>query len=395
MSQEIYEKFRNAIVSIYSEAQYGPDPALDTIFFSGGGFFIKGHYIITAAQIVLMNPQESFRYVPANGVMTRMQRIWVQVYNVNNSCKSYAYEATLIGVDGAGDSALLKIDPNKPWNQNLPRIKDQPYFKWGNNRKYLPGNSVTSINSSISSFDYQSISQGNVRNNRFMERNGDIVYEEVFTTLPLTNDSIFPFGGNGSPILDACGRVVGLLNNTLSLSGEEVSGGPSEHFVKRVIKQLIAADKGQLSPHVQLITDPFGNFYSYVKGYLGFQWKVVITLDFISFLAPDGCTSEFILTPQGPGTKEIIGMLIIYVDGAGGCSPSTGTNSPFLGTIVPGDIVTHINGKAIGNIPCQIIPTLVTWKLLPGDNVTLKYRKGTEFFVTEYETTAPLASFPK
>lgn len=117
---------------------------------------------------------------------------------------------------------------------------------------------------------------------------------------------------------------------------------------------------------------------------------------------PDACDSVYNPDPAGPGLKEVLGLQVDGVDGLETIDPnyclsflSTGTNSPFLGIIFPGDIITHINNQPIGDLANQIAPTVITWRLLEGDLVTLRYRKASEFYTNEYESTQSLAKFPE
>lgn len=111
----------------------------------GNGFFIRGHYIVCPASLVLLPPAMTayaVRYPLVNpatavdpngtvtGQMVQPSEIIVDVFNVNTKGRelhdalSYSYKATLVGVDGAADIAVLRIDMDDCYNANNPCIND-------------------------------------------------------------------------------------------------------------------------------------------------------------------------------------------------------------------------------------------------------------------------------
>lgn len=435
---EVYQKVKNATVSVktVTTLRLGGErePVFIRQFVSGSGFFIrrdhfhhhdshhsheekgsddsKGcktpgseryakYYIVCPAHLVLLQGQtlELKRFPVSNSPYTRVERIFVQVYNVNGTDQSFAYEADLVGFDGAGDTALLKINHGKKWNRKLPVIEHQPFIEFEDSIKYGKGEPLYVIGDALVS-DFQSVSKGVVRDNHFLDPTGTIVHESV-----LTDATITP-GNSGSPMVSKFGKAVGMVTFFFTPDFYTFGGGPSQRFMKPVLKALIEADQNECrdvcrSPcskrknhHVKKVEDIFGDFFVYVKGYMGFNWTRVDAFSYIDLLTPDGCSSVFVDSEEGPKTKKILGIVINQVDGAGGCSASSGVSSPFLGKIIPGDIITHIDDIPVGCLDRQIIPTLVTWRLGKGDKIKLTYRKAKEFFREKHCIKEGLAEFP-
>ena len=194
------------------------------LFMTGNGFFIKGHYIVAPTELVICPPiPDLARYPYVDGTSTpntvpfKATRILVTVFNVNGSGHSFIYEADLVGVDGAGNIAVLKINYNKKWNLCNPCIeKCHPYFKFGKSREMKDGETVYGIGGIVSgsgdividnSHFSRNISKSILSDHRYLDLNGIIIQECI--TLP-SGDSII----RGIPIVNCQGRVIGMqINN--------------------------------------------------------------------------------------------------------------------------------------------------------------------------------------
>lgn len=388
------------------------------VILSGNGFFIKGHYIVVPAQLVLLPPSLTSavnRYPYYNpkdlalgqmkNQMIRASRILVDVYNVNGECHSFIYEADLIGVDGAGDLAVLKINPQRQWNRCNPCInKCHPYLDFGKSRcskagdvAYLLGDYLGRDDSNVS------VVQGLVGDHRHAQKLGFALQELI-----LVSSTTIGAGAVGMPILNAEGKVIGLQTiNRQSFSDRDLIAGPSELFMRRVIKKLI---KGTCSRkydcNLESICDPAGAYYRYKKAYLGLAYNVFqgyeydVTIDYTSG-APFAGEKRIRLTDNGefmnsPSCKELIGLRVVglaglnpnqdlgvnnglfYVPGGEAVAPLPAElpESPLLGKLAPGDVITHFDDFAVGDLHKQITPSLITWRACAGDRVTLTYRKG-------------------
>lgn len=477
--QEIGCKFGNAVVGVQAEyillgtgvggATATTALAADTradIILNGNGFFIKGHYIICPAQLVLLPPSltsvaNRFPFFDATNLtlgqmkdqMICASRILVTVYNVNNKNCSYVYEAGLIGVDGAGDIAVLKIKNCSSWNQpqnacpGNPCVKPcHPYFKFGKSKALDNGEKVYLIGDFISSlYDQRALNAncavvaGNVADHRYVDYAGWQLPETVLVNAPAYSFT------SGLPILDCQGRVVGMQTADLAavlphaITQEQGAGyvaGPSEYFMRRVVKSII---KGfcPRKPNCQLevICDPVGSYIRYKKGYLGLAYDVFVggyydvTTDYTSGTGPLGeprirldANGNFL---DSPVCKSVAGIRVLgvaglnplgttgiangfyYVPGGTGAAPlpSFLPNSPLLGKVVPGDLIVSMNGCPLGDAKGQIAPSLVTWRTCANEQVSICYRKGgnalnsadnsaTENYATNYSLSSCLADYP-
>lgn len=484
--EEIVCQFADAVVELHSEfillgtgasgftgatggTPLAPGVRADVIL-EGNGFFIKGHYIVAPAHLVLLPPSltsvaNRFPYLDAGnrdlGVIrnqvVRASRILVSVFNVNGKGHSFVYEADLVGVDGAGDIAVLRINYKKQWNLCNPCVeKCHPFLQFGSSRGAKDGEKVYLIGDYISNaIDRRqfnavgAISEGILSDHRYLEYTGFALAESVLVSAPAYSFS------SGLPILDCQGRVLGMQTSDLAavapsvniltigtfpvINQSEGSGlvaGPSEFFMRRVIKSII---KGTCSRkyncQLEVVCDPAGSFYRYLKGYAGIAYDVFtgvdydITTDFTSG-SPIAGRERVRLSPNGdflssPSCKEIVGIRVLglaggnpsgalgvpngffYVPGGVGPAPLPASLpvSPFLGRLVPGDVITHIKGIPLGDVEKQIAPSLITWRLGPGDQIDICYRRGgnagplvdngfTENYDNLYTFTACLTEFP-
>lgn len=455
---EIAEKYADAVVGIQSEfillgtgaagftgitggTPLAPDVRTDVIL-EGNGFFIRGHYIVAPAHLVLLPPSLSsvvnrYPYYDPNelelGVMrdemVRASRILVNVYNVNGEPHSFVYEADLLGVDGAGDIAVLSINYKKHWNLCNPCIEPcHPYLNFGSSRSVCKGEKAYLLGDYVSNslFPRQinsagCISEGLVSDYRYADYSGFASAEFVVVSAPAYTYS------SGLPILDSCGRVIAMQVSDIASTVEPVPvatgatgnaflsqrlgsglvGGVSEFFMRRIIKCIIRGScSRKYNHHLERICDPAGPFYRYRKGYLGIAYNIFngvdydITTDFTSGSATSG-RPRIRLAPNGeflsaPKCKEILGIKVIgvaganptdangvpngyfYVPGGTGAGPLPEwlQPSPVLGRINPGDLITHIEGHRLGDLKLQIAPGVVTWRLCAGDQLDISYRRG-------------------
>lgn len=372
LAAEIYQKVKDATVTL---SMFFEEPINDV--FTCSGFFIKGHYIISAAHCVIFEPILPDQYL-------RASRIFAQVYNVNGEGKNLIYELVLVGVDGAGDIAVLKIDYNKPWNNCLPRLRDQPTLEFGKSKSYPIGGDAFVVGDPLG-IDYKSIAAGVVRDNQYADKTGISVQELILLDVSTAS------GNSGSPILDNQGKVIGLLTIGFSLFAD-INGGPSQNFIYPVIKRIIKGDLGKCSPHLQIINSPQGQYFRYLKGYMGISWTVVGTIEYLLRPSSDACSLNFNLNT--PGTRQVVGIQVYQIDGASGCNFSSGTNSPFLNILLPGDIITHLDDKPLGMLEGQISPTLITWSKVAGNIISIKFRKESENYAKEYCVEILLQQFP-
>ncbi len=484
--EEIYCKYKDAVVELHSEfillgstgttagtegnipftsatggTPLAPNSRMDYIL-EGNGFFIKGHYIIAPAQLVLLPPSLTSvvnRYPLAEGSTTlgtiknqmiQASRILVSVFNVNGKGCSYVYEAELVGVDGAGDIAVLKINYNKQWNACNPCVeKCHPYLTFAKSRGCIGGEKVYMLGD-FAGNDFEGntfnavggIVDGLLADHRYLEYSGWVLPECVLVSAPAYSFSA------GLPILNCRGQVVGMQTTDLYASNpllhpqiQQQSGvgfvsGPSEYFMRKVIASIIRGTcSRRYNCQLETICDPVGSYYRYKKGYAGIAYEVFtgkdydITSDFTSGAAYAN-VPRIRLSPTGdflsyPACKDLVGIKVL---GLAGINPTDATDilngyfyvpggtgtaslnsdllvSPFLGKLLPGDVITHINGIALGDLNQQIAPSLITWRLCANDQIEVRYRRGgnslnsgdntfTENYENQYTARCCLNEFP-
>lgn len=386
---------------------------------SGNGFFVKGHYIVCPAHLVLLPPQlnsVAVRYpfqdanraqgLPIQNKMTRCSRILVGVANVNNKGHGFQYEAQLVGVDGAGDIAVLKIYEKTAWNLNNPCIqKCHPWLELGQSRAAVDGQRVYTIQNGID----LSVTPSSLSDHRYLDQTGLALPEMILVAQPLYEI------GSGAPVVNGQGQVLGFLTAGAAAAGPTgfYQMGPSEFFFSRVVKTIIKNScSRKCCAQVLTICDPAGAYLSYQKAYLGVAYQLFdgadydITTDYTSATGANGVENgnpRVRLTSAGafmyqPSCKQIIGIQVLGVAGGntgdafgvtngywfvpgGTAAASSYLASPlpvsgFLGTVNPGDMITHINGVALGDLEKQVAPALVTWRVRPGDQVEITFRQG-------------------
>lgn len=481
--EEIVCKFGDAVVEIHSEfillgtgatgfngatggTPLGANVRADVIT-EGNGFFIKGHYIVAPAHLVLLPPSltsvaNRFPFFSSSDLdlgamknqMVRASRILVSVFNVNNKGHSFVYEADLVGVDGAGDIAVLKINYNKQWNICNPCVdKCHPFLTFGYSRSAKEGEKIYLIGDNVSSSSnlrrfnaVGAISEGLLSDHRYIDYAGFALQESV-----LVSADAYSFS-SGLPILDCQGRVIGMQTTDLAavFQGVNVSSapsffqgfgagfvaGPSEFFMRRVVKSIINGTcSRKYNCQLEVVCDPAGTFYRYKKAYAGIAYDIFtgvdydVTADYTSGSSV-GAQPRVRLTSNGdfmssPSCKEIVGLRVLglaganpndangvangyyYVPGGTAAAPLVPylPASTFLGRLLPGDVITHINGVALGDLDKQIAPSLITWRLCAGDQIAICYRRGgnalntadnsfTENYDNFLDFTACLGDFP-
>jgi hypothetical protein len=443
--EEIYFRKKDATVAITSEIHLttsnAEDPAserkLSSQYLTGTGFFVKGHYIICPASLVLIPSSmlyngivgyNRFPFVsddqktPTSPVneMTSVSRITVDVYNLNGSGHSFTYEADLLAVDGIGDIAILKIDNEKKFNNGFehPIKSFHPCFEFGNSRGYRTGMKASVIGNSAPNTlksgigGNRLINSGVVTFNRSLDSQGWAQQENISVDVEKSVCAI------GSPILDAWGRVIGMVTT----NGSGPVSGPSEFFMNKSLECMFAAIKCPEKETQELIIDNIGNYHRFLRGYFGVAWNVVTGVDYLTNPSTSG--SDYSSNPTGnsnlivrldqngdlattPSFKELIGLKVKTVAGstevtkyqvvgstAIGNVPAL-VDSPLLTVIKPNDIITHIRKCPLGEGFRQIPISLLGSVSKPGDEVKIRYHKASDNWESNYEALIVLEEVPK
>lgn len=438
------------IIPVTGSTPLGADSRAD-VFIGANGFFVKGHHIVCPASAVLLPPSLTSTVLrwpltknPPNTALriqsefTRASRVIVTVYGIpGKGCDkkkvkvAYSYEADIIGIDGAGDIAVLWIDVNRPYNKSFPCIpEDHPYFVWGDSRRSLDGDRIYLIGNNITSFYAENTdNSANALIRGILSKHRHVDYQGWVLPELLLLDAVVIGESTGSPVIDCEGRVIGMQTTSL----DDVNNVPtginnfpttsrgngsvcaiSQKFMEDVVRKLGASFCTRKHDcKVLLIDDPAGSYLRYMKGYLGIAYNVVTGPDFtsttdytstatVSSGTGDGFprirlddAGEFVPEPE---CKKVEGIKVIgiaglnptqaagvvgglwYVPGGDAFSaPLLVAEAPisnFITRIQPGDIILEINAIPVGDLHHQVAPSLVSWRTCPGDLVEICYRRG-------------------
>ncbi|MBI3480432.1 MAG: trypsin-like peptidase domain-containing protein [Nitrosomonadales bacterium] len=230
-----------------------------------------------------------------------------------------AYKASLVGTSPMHDIAVLKININQKYSSPLPI---------GTSRDLKVGQKVFAIGNPFG-LDW-TLTNGIVSalNRSLTEESGAMVEHLI-----QTNAAINP-GNSGGPLLDSAGRLIGINTAIYSPNGANAGIGFAVPVdtVNRVVPQLIRNGK-------------------YNRPALGIEIDDNLNARLMEILEIKGVV---ILRVQ-PGTSA----------GAAGLKGIVQTNK---GEIVPGDIITAIEGKPVDSVG-KLVALLDDYKV--GDKVKL------------------------
>jgi hypothetical protein len=472
-SEQIFTKYSDAVVQVNGEFWFAanninpnakptdplPDQAETYVVCTNvSGFFINKHYIVCPASgimaplsitsaVYVLPGQADLNYendgkigcgigdFGCDGKIKEYKNpvtatnISVTINNVNGKCYSFRYRAELVGLDGAGDVAVLYIDSKHPCNKNNPCIEEcHPYFKFGSSKNAKIGSTVHLIgdtsasNPTIPFHSYEtSFVTGTLNNNRYCDPSGWVLSECVSVSAPVYGFS------SGLPIIDKCGRVIGMQTcaikpqfqevvyqsncNTASVAVEEpnISNlsqvllnmgkviGPSEFMIRKVVKELIDAFCNRKHGHKHIHRNGCGPLI-YEKKYLGIAYSKFTAANYDKQCPVNenciACYNQFpgIMKPVSsdanccvcPGqssncTTSCYQLAGIVVDAIAGVSPNGHVKIGLLGEpssapvqkwFVPGVLCDDKEDPADGVkfLPRPKIETLVP--LSPGDVIT-------------------------
>ena len=306
----IYEKAKDACVTM--ETIYIVDNEPQT--FVGSGFFIsKDGYLLTNAHNII-NFSE---YNEQTEEFLQFAELYIVVRNIDgtgNNTVITQNDIQVIGVDQMADLAVLKLD-----------LSDQTFLKWSDSRKARKGDNCYTIGNPFLA-DYNSIASGIIRDNKYYtndERLGGP--EQILTDIPT-------YGGNsGGPILDDCGKILGIMSFIFINNDEEgayaMSGGTSQWMGEKIVKKIINSG-----------SDNVGTI-------LGIQAAALFPVEYTFNNLP---------------VPEWIGVLPTDVV----------ANSPVSEVLLTVDFITHADGIPIGVLDNQFGISAATWLKSPGDEST-------------------------
>jgi S1-C subfamily serine protease len=441
-----------------------PGTRMDVVL-NGNGFFIKNHYIVCPAHLVLLPPSlmgtAVVRY-PTFGTyltttlpgpagtdsrminqMVQASSILITVTNVNGSGKNFVYSGKLIGVDGAGDIAVLQIVnccPTACTPCDIPPVIQEchPFLKFADSRRAKDGEKVFTIGDLMTTYinnnnqvdGYGAINEGVLSRHRHADTTGWVLSEllVVSTTVYSRN--------SGMPILNCQGRVIGMQTTTVGGVADGYVGAVSEFFMRRVIKELISSCKRRCaSCHIESIWDPqISSYNRYVHGYLGIAYELMTAQSYntsVNYTSGSPIAGLPIVT-LGQVCKKVEGLLVQGVAGINPAATALVTNgyyfvpsisdagnlpqpfpldngtqfatanaltlpqSPLKPFIFPGDVITEIGGLTLGDLGTQIPPSIITWRLCPGEKIDITWITAAGLATCTRRTICvTLAQYPK
>lgn len=316
-SPYIYYKVKDAIVTLTMNHKGR--------YYSGSGFlfaFNNEIYVITCAHNVV--------FWDINDLVSN---VYATVINVNGEPGvSRVYKCEIIGIDGAGDIAVLK-----PKSDQINAFK-HPSLRFSDNTKELKGDFCTVIGNPFG-FDHNSIASGIIRDE-------SCTYSSFWwasTVECISTDVATSPGNSGSPILNKNGHVIGMLTFGPS-NAEGISNGPSSKIIKYVIDTILDEYRFNLEVKTKLVN----GVRLFVKGWLGISWKDITAMELA------------ILFNHNIPDVNVQGL---YVMG------------DLLGNFKRGDILLTINGIKLGSLEGHGMLSDVTWFKKGGDIVTIEYMR--------------------
>jgi S1-C subfamily serine protease len=332
-------KLKNAtcsITSIYS-------------FFTsiGSGFFIKKnnkYFIITCAHLVEDNPH----------------KIYIDVQNVNNVQGEHRQiRCKLIGMDRASDIAVLCPVSLKESPKDGFDITDQPFLNFGDSTSTKIGEKCYIIGNA-SGLDPFSIVDGLVRDNKFVL---DLATESILISAPISP------GTSGSPILNKCGQVIGMIGYSIrdiDSNFPGLVGGSTQFMMEKIINIIIENNSDYTT-----------------KGFIGIIYFTTIS-DYIL------ATLRFMFPNFLDGNYDVLkGIVILSLT-----NPATNATIPLQNL----DIITKIKDLktneelCVGNLDGQYHPSRMSWFKKEGDKVELTVTRPSTN--TTFTTIITLEKYP-
>lgn len=390
---DIYYCLKDAVVRIRTVTGLLFDNAQVNRITEGNGFLVKygdgcHHclYVVTASQLLLVEPGNGTRIPPPVDLpgaqnFARVDEIYVEVTNVNGCGVGYIYKAVLVGLDGANDVGVLRIDPNEEYNRSNPVLnpKKHPSLEWGCSRRTPIGTAAYLI----SGEGQQQLQESVISNNRYFQFAGQPSFEGVL----VRGFTIDP-DDTGAPFLDARGRVIGVAAN---IPFYNFQGAVAQHIAQRIVEAIIGGLGGCYGAQLEVFQDPLGPFLRYRKGFFGFLWEAFNAFATLQVAAPPPPPP-----PPIPNLRwqKLQGLIIIDI-----LQGEEGIVSPFLPFFLnlpenTNILITNINGCPAGIQAPQITFNAISVHSLPGESAILTYRLSTDGYAQAYRVQAPLAPWP-
>lgn len=342
---EVWLQNRNAVVSLTMEFKNSDGKSS---FFFGSAFFIsEDGYLATAAHNIVTNDSEGEGFVEGLH-LGRASRVIASVTGWDGTDQVRTAECRIVGVDGAGDIGVLKIED----------LKSQTHVRFGDSLNTLRNGDTVFLLGDPLGQDAQSCSHGVVRDNTYVDPSGNQPVESVLV------DCIGYGGNSGSPVFDSRGLTVAIYTFGLYQT-EGFGGGASQAILQPVAEAIVEADRGNVLYPGGDQVDQRGD---YRKGFSGIIWNTYRAIDQVKIGFED---------------PHLIGILV------GRAGP------PWNSELRPQDLVLSLDDEPMGNLPGFRGPSVVTWKKKPGDTVRVRYQRRLTDGTTRTKTVIlKLGSYP-
>jgi len=297
-ARRLFSKHKDASVSLYID---------DTSSVCSGSFISQDGYILTAAHCCSPDTPDNI-----------FSNIYALVTNYDGNGTSRVVECDFIGMDGAGDVGVLKVDG----------LTNQSYLNWGDSTEIRTGDHCFVLGNPLG-IDHQSITDGLVRDATYVQtETPTFVVESIWT-------ETLGYGGNsGSPIIDLTGNIIGLYTFGKG-DFEGLGGGTTQRIAEPVVDKIIETQD---------------NYYLY-RGQLGVVTKPVELSDIAG-------------TTLMTGGFNFRGILILSIQPGGGAD---------LVGIQVDDIIVSVDGIVCGILDGQTSHTTGYWHKAAGSTVEVEY----------------------
>lgn len=188
------------------------------------------------------------------------------------------FSLNIVGVDATSDVAICGFAED---NKNIPVFGKSKTVKFADSRKEKEGNNCFTIGDPLDA-DSSSVSNGIIRDPKFMGVKGVFINELLVTTL-----DVFP-STSGSAVYNCKGNVIGIISfdystpNPANPNDKQLTpgfcGGLSSHMMYPIVTNLIKDVQSSKLAHIR--GPPY---YTYRKGYLeDISWVGITPLTLVN-----------------------------------------------------------------------------------------------------------------